>query len=436
MRITTRRLSVSILAAGLYVLSSTGVHGQNQAQQQQSQTPQPPVFKSKTALVEVDAIVLDKHGNFVPGLKPDDVTILENGQPQKIEQFYMVTHALGDAPGAPVSQYDAQADFHAHRVFVLLFDEAGLANDSLMRAKAGAQAFVHDQMGPDDAGGVFLNGGMFHGQLTTDKSELYAGIRAVKPAFDTRQKLLSTFREFPQIDSEIDALRISDGSQELKGEQAADDCHKDPQDCQIAGGIEQVNTLIQQKSDLYVRQARTLTDGTVQSLELVAKNLGRLPGRKTVVFITEGFFTEEVRSTLARIAGEAARNGVAIYSIDARGLINHMTSNPDVVVQEPARSTLFDTGEDGPNILTDITGGFMVRNIDDMSRAFGLIVRDTSTYYVIGYAPNNPTMDGKFRKIEVKTRVPDVRIRARTGYLAVDLPPQESMWGPAGSGGQ
>lgn len=429
MRMTTRRLGVSFVACMLCALSSAGVHGQNQAQPQ-APAQQPPVFKAKTALVEVDAIVLDKRGNFVPGLKADDVTILENGQPQQIQQFYMVTHEFGNTPGAPVSQYDAQADFHAHRVFVLLFDEGGLATDSMMRAKAGAEAFVHDQMGSEDAGGVFVNGAMYRGLLTTDKSQLYAGIRAVKPAFDTRQRLLAAFRAFPQIQSETDALRISDGSQELKATQAADDCHTDPADCQFAGGIEQVTTQIQQKADLYVRQARTLTNQTVQNLELVARGLGRLPGRKTVVFITEGFFTEEVRSTLARIAGEAARNGVAIYSIDARGQINHMTANPDVVVQDPARSTQFDTGEDGPNILTDITGGFMVRNIDDMSRAFGLIVRDTSTYYVIGYAPVNATMDGKFRKIEVKTRVPDVSVRARTGYLAVDLPPQQSLWGP------
>ena len=68
------------------------------------------------------------------------------------------------------------------------------------------------------------------------------------------------------------------------------------------------------------------------------------------------------------------------------------------------RSTAFDTGDDGPYILTAGTGGFMVRNIDDMSRAFGMIVRDTSTYYVIGYQPANPTMDGKYRRIEVKTK--------------------------------
>ena len=96
---------------------------------------------------------------------------------------------------------------------------------------------------------------------------------------------------------------------------------------------------------------------------------------------------------------------------------------------ERARVTSFDTGEDGPNILTEGTGGFMVRNIDDITRAFGLIVRDTSTYYIIGYQPDNATMDGKVRKIEVKASVPGVKVRARKSYAAVKLPPQEAIWG-------
>ena len=70
-----------------------------------------------------------------------------------------------------------------------------------------------------------------------------------------------------------------------------------------------------------------------------------------------------------------------------------------------------------------------MRNIDDMSRAFGLIVRDTSTYYVIGYQPGNAVMDGKFRRIEVRMKSGDLKVRARRGYVAVALPPQETLWG-------
>ena len=70
-----------------------------------------------------------------------------------------------------------------------------------------------------------------------------------------------------------------------------------------------------------------------------------------------------------------------------------------------------------------------MRHVDEMSRAFGMIVRDTSTYYVIGYQPENQIMDGKVRKIEVKSSVPGVKVRARKSYAAVTLPPQEAIWG-------
>jgi hypothetical protein len=37
-------------------------------------------------------------------------------------------------------------------------------------------------------------------------------------------------------------------------------------------------------------------------------------------------------------------------------------------------------------------------------------------------------MDGKFRKIELKSKVPNLKVRARKGYAAVALPPQAAMW--------
>ena len=95
------------------------------------------------------------------------------------------------------------------------------------------------------------------------------------------------------------------------------------------------------------------------------------------------------------VAAQAARSGITIYSIDGRGLINGLSANPDVVTRERARDRRRSTpARTAPTSSPQGTGGFMVRNIDDMSRAFGLIVRDTSTYYVIGYQPDNPN-DGR-----------------------------------------
>ena len=395
----------------------------------QSPAAPQPTFKSSTELVEVDAVVLDKNGNFVPGLKASDITIYENGKPQKIQQFFMVTHDLGLREGSVASEYADQAQFGAHRVFVMLFDEAHLANDSLMRVKAGAEQFVRQMFGEGDAGGVFLNGGMYKGRLTIDKGELLAGIRAVQPAFENRQAIFAPFREWPRINSETEAARIADNAREVVVELGVKACQEDPQACVSEGGLGNVENLIQQKGRLYVRQARMLTSRTLQNLEVVARGLAKIPGRKTVVFMSEGFFVEDSRGDLQTIAAQLARSGITLYSIDGRGLVNSMAPNQDVVRMEAGRSTKFDTGDDGPNILTEGTGGFMVRNIDDITRAFGLIVRDTSTYYIIGYQPENANMDGKVRKIEVKSSLPGVKVRARKSYAATKLPPQEAIWG-------
>ena len=383
-------------------------------------------FKSSTELVEVDAVILDKAGNFAPGLKLEDITVLENGKPQAIQQFFMVSHDLAVNEG-PAASGDAQNG--AHRVFVIVFDESHLANESMQRAKLGAEQFVREMFTPDDAGGIFLRGGMYHGRLTSDKGELLSGIRSVQPSFETRQSILAPFRQWPRIPSEVDAARIADGARDVTDALGADACREDPRTCQSEGGVSEIENQIQQKARLYVRQARMMAAQTVKNLETVAAGLAKIPGRKTVIFISEGFFIEGDRSTVEIAAAQAARSGITIYSIDARGLINGMSSNPDVVAPERSRSTALDTGEDGPNILTGETGGFIVRNIDELTRAFGLIVRDTSSYYVIGYQPDNPNMDGKVRKLEIKTNVPGLKVRARKSYAAVKLPPQQAIWG-------
>jgi VWFA-related protein len=396
----------------------------------QGQNPPPgsgqPMFRSSTALVEVDAIVHDREGRFATGLRAEDFEIFEDGKPQNIQQFYMVTHEPG---GSVTSEHADATDYRARRVFVILFDEGHLANDSLMRVKEGAAAFVRDRMGPDDVGGVFVNGGMYKGRLTSDKGQLLAGVHAVRPAFDNRQALLAPFEQFPRIPGERDATRIAEGARELVDALGIKACREYRAECELNGGLNQVENLIEQKARLYVRQARILADRTAQGLQTVARGLSRIPGRKTVVFLSEGFYLEDSRGLIEAIAAQAARGGTTIYSIDGRGLVGAPSPTASVVTTERGRSTAFDTGDDGPNILTASTGGFMVRNIDDMSRAFGMIVRDTSTYYVIGYQPANSTMDGKYRRIDVKSKVAGLNVRARKGYAALALPPQESLLG-------
>jgi VWFA-related protein len=403
---------------------STQAPPPRQPQDQQA----PPTFRATTALVEVDAIVHDRQGKFVPGLTAEDLELFEDGRPQAIQQFYMVTNdpsARGSLAGQ--AQPGGPSEDRAHRVFVMLFDEGHLAVDSILRVKDGAEEFIRTHVGPSDLAGVFVNGAMFKGRLTANKNDLLLGIRAARPVTDHRQALLAPFKEFPRIPSEIDAVRIEAGALEVVdrlGEQA---CRDDPFQCNDIGGPNQVENLIQNKAKLYVRQARVNASRTVQNLQYVINGLSRIAGRKTIVLLSEGFFVEDFRDVLQIVAAQAARGGITIYALDGRGMHHRSSPTSDVSSNDMARATAFDTGEDAPRILTTGTGGLMLANTDNISGALGAIARDTSTYYVIGYAPENTRLDGKFRKIEVKPRVRGLNVRARKGYLAAPLPPLQSI---------
>ena len=411
--------------AGLLVLTTASVprlHGQTQGGQAQT-----PTFRATTALVEVDVVVHDRNGAFVPTLTAGDLQIFEDGKPQRIEQFYVVsqhaqTQVLPGAGGAGVLPED-----RARRIFVLIFDEGHLAHESLLRAKTGAERFIRQNIRENDFGGIFVNGGMYNGRLTSSRAELVAGVQTVKVGFENRQSLLAPFREWPRIPGEIDAVRIAEGSLEVANRLGQVACKEDPASCQFNGGANQIENLIQQKARLYVRQARILASNTIRNLRYVVDRLARIPGRKTVVLLSEGFFVEDSRSDLQAIAAAAARANSTIYSIDGRGLIGAPGATTDVLTPDPGRSTAFDTGEDGPNILTLGTGGMRVYNVDDIGRAFGMIAYDTSNYYVIGYQPDNPRMDGSFRKIEVRSNISGMKVRSRKGYTAVTLPPMEPV---------
>jgi VWFA-related protein len=420
MRIARLVCCAAAVAVLLDLVQSDPVHGQSQA----------PTFKTTTSLVEVDFVAFDGQGRFVPGLMPEDLALYEDGKKQAIQNFYLVTHDAALRTTAAAAMANGTPAERARRVFIVLFDESHLSHESLMRSQKGAEAFIQTQIGPGDVGGVFVNGQMHRGRLTTDKNELLAAVKSARPAFENRQALLAPFRDFPRIPSEMDAVRIEQGAREVVDQLGVDACRRDPFLCQQEGGVDQVENLLQRKAKLYVRQARSLTARTIQNLQYVVNGLSRLPGRKTVMFVTEGFFVEESREILQTVAGQAARAGTTIYSVDGRGLISTgANADPDVTSASMSRSTSFDAGEDAPFILTMGTGGLSIRHVDDVGRALNMIARDTSTYYVIGYQPANSTMDGTFRKIEVKPNVNGLHIRARKGYLATKLPPLEQMRG-------
>ena len=95
---------------------------------------------------------------------------------------------------------------------------------------------IHD----GDAGGVFLNGGMYKGRLTVDKGELLGGHpRRRSRRSRTARRSSAPFREWPRIPSEVDASRIADGAREVTDALGVKACQDDPAACQSEGGPRQ-----------------------------------------------------------------------------------------------------------------------------------------------------------------------------------------------------
>ncbi len=215
------------------------------------------------------------------------------------------------------------------------------------------------------------------------------------------------------------------------------------------------------------------------ALRNLAKGLGGVPGRKTLVFLSSGFSLDsELRSELTSVIDVCNKANVAIYPIDVRGLVA-VSFNPPVsyllpvaFVQQrggagtasggggargggaaPGRSGSAGTpgagrsnpgnfGNPGmnrsnnpfnqprsivpalPNVtknqdvlyaLAQGTGGFVIANTNDLLGGLQRIGSEQNEYYVLGYSPTE-AKEGSCHELKVKVERGGTNVRARSGY--------------------
>src|SRR5262245_19052639 len=392
---------------------------------------QQPTFKSTTSLVEVDVIARDKDGRFVSGLTSDDFEVLEEGKPQAIQHFYLVTEKA-NVTVEPLSQVvlPRSPDRTDRRIIVLLFDGEHLSANALLKLKQSATDFVNDELRPNDVAGVYANGSLVNGHLTNQKQELLDAIRSVEPAFESSETLSRALVDFPRVESYQQAVLLGTGDRTAIADATSRLCGGDTARlCAAEGGPEFVEEKLQLKARLYVDQSRRAAGATIRSIGYIVRNLSGLEGRKTLVMLSEGFYVNDARSSLPLVAGQAASAGVTIYCVDARGTNARSGVAPavDPAAQGPGLSGFGDTSDEGLDILASETGGMTLRQRDDCRRALTEVATGTSTYYVLAYSPDNAVRDGKYRRITLKTKWAGLDIRARRGYVATPLPATKQL---------
>jgi len=277
----TVRLVTRIAAASLLFLAGAGAMARPARAQQPPPSPAadqtaagaPPVIRAESRVVRVDVIVTDKKGNYVHDLAPADFRVYDNDKEQQIVNFSFGSTA--SSPAAPERHY-----------MVLFFDDSTMGIGDQAQARQAAVKFIDANAGPDRVMAIVD----FTGAL----------------------RIVQNFT--------ADADRLKRASQYAKSSAVAPNSSDSSDSGAPQAGGPPLPNLFNTENDFSVY---TL----LLAIRNLAKNLGDVPGRKSVVLFTEGFpLTPEAQSELAATISACNRANVAIYPLDVRGLIAPMPS--------------------------------------------------------------------------------------------------------------
>ena len=418
-------MRASLIAAAFVTLGGAAA-----AQSPAPAPAQQPVFRSGTAVVEVTVIVRTPDGGFIRGLTPADFEVREGGVPQQVQTVYLVegpaTPAPGaEAPGPPSPGLIAKPA--ARRAFVFLFDLDHLSPGGLTRARDAVERFASTRLRQSDLSSVVALGAA-NGRISNDHRAMLETVAKLKPRPD-RIMREQDLRQWPRILSPGEALaiiqpdeqefiRIRDRACAERNINCSGDASaKDPVASEGEGNRETVEQELRRKATAYVAEARAAASRSVQILAQIAGVLERIPGRKTVVWLTEATWSEEIARTARETAHRAAQSGVVVYTIDPRGL-NRGGSNLDGAAPAEVGQAFLQDQDDIANVMAHDSGGRAIRNENNLTRALNIVEDDTSTYYVVGYAPTDAGDRTKPREINVRVTRAGLDARVRHGFMA------------------
>lgn len=412
------------------------------AQSPQPAAPQQPVFRSTTAVVEVTVIVRDKDGAFVRGLTIDDFEVSEDGAPQQIQTLYLVEGpptAAAVAAGTPAVRAGVAPGPQALRSFVFFFDMEHLSPGGLTRAREAVETFATTRLLKTDLSGIAAMGAP-SGRISGDHLATLAVAEGLKPRSEklARERDLA---QWPRILSPLEAQGIARNEarvlQEVRDRACLErniDCVLQPEDPGGNTGVggkqlvdqaeierSVIESELRSKASAYVTESRAAAERAVGALTQLSAGLERIPGRKTIVWLTEGTWAEEVAERAREAAFRAAQSGVAVYTIDPRGLGRSNAGDMQAVAGADVGQAFLQDMDDIANVMATGSGGRAFRSENNLTRALDIIEDDTSTYYVLGYAPSDAGDRSKYRPLKVRvTREGPAGndARVRHGFMA------------------
>jgi VWFA-related protein len=386
------------------------------------------VVRVNTELVQTDFMVFDKQGNFVDGLKRDQFTLKIDGKARDISFFDRIAAGsrneeaqLAAARGASVSALGKGPAVPLDRGRIVLFflDDLHLSPSSVSQARELLKKFIDREMRQNDQAAIASVSGQlgFVQQVTDDKAVMLAAVDRLRAQQSTTRS-----NEYPPM-SEYQALQIQQHDIDVFEFFVDALIKQEPMLPRQTAG-EMVNA----RASQLLEEGSSITTRTLATLKGFVDTTRSMPGRKIIFFVSDGFFLDRNNSNnydrLQLITAAAARSGVVIYSIDARGLATGLPDASTSVAFDPSgRLSRGSMGElrasqDVMNALASDTGGRAFFNSNALSAAVTTALKETSVYYLLSWRPENEEQrNPKFRKIDLSVSGrPELVVRFRRGF--------------------
>jgi VWFA-related protein len=357
-----------------------------------------------TRLVQITVVAETGKGEPVADLKREEFSLSDGGHEESLSMFTIETSAATDTkltalPPNTFSNRFERSGLAPASATVILFDGLNTRIQDQTYARLQIQKFL-SQLKPDDRVGLYVmgRGPRVLQEITGDSSAL--------------NKALMDYHgeQSPSLNIPLYDLDMSVTT------------HFDAWLGELTFGL----------ADHFARD-RALR--TVRLLESIANHLHRLPGRKNLIWVSGSFpawigsnsvfLRQQPGSTRSDLKREIERTtralnsaNLAIYPVDARGLISPQEYNPDRDVIRP-QSGWPDSGTiRAMQLWAERTGGRAYYNTNDLEGALRQASDDGRASYLLGYYPSHKSWNGEFRKIKIKVTRPNVQLRYRNGYFA------------------
>ncbi len=406
----------------------------------QQPTATPPIddsdtVKISTTLIQADVTVTDKDGKVVTDLKPEDFEVYENGKKQTITNFSFISvvkpaenvtpqKVKTDKNTIPIPPVKLKTE-QVRRTYALVVDDLGLNFGNVFWVRQALRKFVNEQMQEGDLVAIVRTGsGIGAAQsFTSDKRQLIAAIDKIKWNSYGR----SGIGTFTPIETSL--------KEDLSGTVSSDGSVSNPQ------GDKEDKEFQKQMDEI---RNDNFSVGTLGALSYIIRGMRELPGRKAIMLFSEGFTLttdgkpSRVLDAMRVLADQANRSSVVIYTLDPRGLQVPGMANADDVIRgvfntnsiadrfdsdpREARNTSFRESQQSLRFLAEETGGIPYLNQNFVDVGLKEAVNDQSSYYLLGYQPDDETFDpkkAKFNKLEIKVTRPGLKIRYRSGFFGI-----------------